>query len=383
MTPEVESDARAAVRESPFFRSTLYLGFALTGIGSALPGVLLPVLIASWHLTDNRAGVLFLVIWASSSVGALLLRGSLRFCTAAGSAGTACGALGLAWAGQERAIVFAAIYGGGLGAAMTAVSLWRQRTHPDASGRELIRLNLMWALGAFVCPALLVQAVRTGRPAQALIALALAFAGFALWSVLQGRADRALRHHTGLSRSAWHTLRSVPFGLLLLTALCPGVEAAAGAWLTTYAQRETHRIGLTLAAPTALWAGLLLSRLYGSVMAEERLQAGILPALLLASVAGLLLIAFPYGPALLLGALLLGFSLGPIYPVLLARVLVHGEVGIVFVMAGVAAAVLPWLTGLVSTQNASLRAGFLVPAGATWLMAALAVFLRPAASEVL
>ena len=62
----------------------LYAGFLGTGVGVALPGVLLPVFLLNWHLRDEQAGRLFLLAWAGSSLGALAVRGSLRTCLALG-----------------------------------------------------------------------------------------------------------------------------------------------------------------------------------------------------------------------------------------------------------------------------------------------------------
>ena len=36
----------------------LYLGFAATGVGVALPGALLPLLLRRWSLSDARGGLL-------------------------------------------------------------------------------------------------------------------------------------------------------------------------------------------------------------------------------------------------------------------------------------------------------------------------------------
>src|SRR5665213_792346 len=56
----------------------IYVGFAATGVGVALPGALLPVLAARWHLNDAQSGRLFLMFFIGTSVGALLVRGFLR-----------------------------------------------------------------------------------------------------------------------------------------------------------------------------------------------------------------------------------------------------------------------------------------------------------------
>jgi fucose permease len=57
---------------------------------------------------------------------------------------------------------------------------------------------------------------------------------------------------------------------------------------------------------------------------------------------------------------------------MLARVNDHRNTGWVFAMTASGGAVLPWLTGLVSTRTGSLRAGFLVAVAALVAILALA-----------
>ena len=80
----------------PALRQTipLYLGFAATGVGVALPGAILPTLLLRWHLGDEGAGRLFFLAFLGSSLGALLTR-SLRLTLAAGSFITALAAAAL------------------------------------------------------------------------------------------------------------------------------------------------------------------------------------------------------------------------------------------------------------------------------------------------
>src|ERR1035437_5363598 len=68
----------AAVLGRILAAAPLYLGFAAAGGGVALPGALLPVMMLRWHLQDEQGGRLFLLAWIGSSLGALLVRGSLR-----------------------------------------------------------------------------------------------------------------------------------------------------------------------------------------------------------------------------------------------------------------------------------------------------------------
>ena len=66
------------------------------------------------------------------------------------------------------------VYGFGLGLSMTSISLIRQR-QSGGSGTELVRLNLLWAVGACACPSLTIRALTTGNIRPMLCGLALLF----------------------------------------------------------------------------------------------------------------------------------------------------------------------------------------------------------------
>jgi FHS family glucose/mannose:H+ symporter-like MFS transporter len=71
---------------------------------------------------------------------------------------------------------------------------------------------------------------------------------------------------------------------------------------------------------------------------------------------------------MLASVFLIGFGLGPIYPLLLSIALQYSENSTIFFVAGLGSAILPWLTGIVSSSTSSLRDGLLVPCAASALM---------------
>ena len=348
----------------------LYAGFAATGVGCALPGVLLPLLEGAWHWNDRQAGRLFFVLAAASATGPLALRGKMRWSVGIGFGLLALGALGLSMHAR-LAYASGAAWGLGLGMAMTGISLLSEAL-PGLRQVVLLRLNFVWAAGAVACPALLAVAFRMGSAQGILVGVSVVGAGFALWF-----AARALSVGGQDSRSETTpvtlTLRGVPFGLVLATALAPGIEASGGAWLATYADRTVHLNAVTVGAPACFWAGLLLSRalgwLPGAKPGGTKHLRGLMTAVALAM--GCLLLP-AMGTAALLGVSgLLGFGLGPLYPEFLARALGYRQTSLIFVIAGGASSVMPWATGLVSSAAGSLRVGLCVPAlGACVLLAA-------------
>ena len=349
----------------------LYLGFAATGVGVALPGVLLPVMLVRWHLRDAQAGRLFLMAWIGSSLGALLVRGSLRRCLLFGTGAIACGAVALSFSGAAGADACMALYGMGLGLTMTSISLLCER-HAIDKGTELIRLNLLWAIGACSCPSLSLHAQQINDIRPMLFGLGAFFAALFLWSLFQRARDSVTTRP--LFFKPWEMLRSVPAGLIVMIMLITGIEASAGGWLATYAQRQGHHVAEMIAAPTCFWAGLLLSRLLWSLRTAWVSHANVVRgSIALMAAAALLLVTSHGGPVLLAAAFAMGFGIGPTYPLLLAWSLGFQRSGSIFFLAGIGSACLPWLTGVSSSARHSLRIGLLVPTVATAVMLALAL----------
>ncbi len=230
----------------------LYLGFAATGIGVALPGALLPALLLRWHLHDEQGGRVFLLAWIGSSAGALLTRGALRHALGLGAfaVAVACGGLALTRGAGVDALML--LYGVGLGLVMTATTLIRQAQTCDdaaATAREMLRLNLAWAIGAVACPSLTARALASGSLRTIFPPLCLGFVLLAVWSlsVLPEQTARA----DGMPVPSFATLfRQVPLPLIAMTFLITGIEASAGGWLSTYAGRGGLHLSAIVEAPS-------------------------------------------------------------------------------------------------------------------------------------
>lgn len=353
----------------------LYLLFFVCGICCVLPGTLSPALIQRWGMTDRHVGWFFLAFWSGSSLGALAVRGRLFVWTAVGSVAVSLGAFLLAFSPASFAPGCVAIFGAGLGMVLTAISITCQQGVADRRA-ELVRLNLSWAAGAFACPTLVARALGTGRTGPVFLAAGWFFAMAAVWCAFLQPRGPSISRKSGFRRGSWRELGKLPISLVIATPLSTGVEAAAGAWLATYAQREQHTLLITVAAPTCLWAGLMASRILESLPFGEAHSRRMLPVLLVAVFAGAFtILLFPAGTLLLFGALILGAGLGPLYPTLLARVMGTNEGAPVFFLAGVASALMPWMTGVLSTRFGSIRAGLAVPAGGAALMLLLGLML--------
>ena len=266
--------------------------------------------------------------------------------------------------------------------ALIRIRAWPEHDldQPDSAatvGRQrdrLMRLNLLWAIGACACPSLTIRALMTGNIRPMFCGLACCFAMLAVWTLFQTDLP---------SKKVWRRRRirgrysaRCRLGLIVMTLLITGIEASAGGWLATYARRGGYGIAGAVAAPSCFWAGLLLSRLFWSVchrwLTHDWTVRG---SLVVMGGASALLVASGSGLLMLIAAFCLGFGIGPTYPLLLAWALRFHRSGAIFFLAGVGSACLPWLTGFVSTQRHSLRVGLAVPMTATLVMVMLSLML--------
>jgi fucose permease len=158
------------------------------------------------------------------------------------------------------------------------------------------------------------------------------------------------------------------------------VEAAAGGWLTSYAQRAGDSLGITIGAATFLWVGSLVSRMVHSTSWAARLpERTVLGTSMTAMTAALaLLVAWPAGIVTMVAAAVLGLAAGPVYPLVVAAALRHRESSTVFAIAGVGASILPLATGGISTWAHSLRAGLGIPLAAAAIMMVVVAVSRSA-----
>jgi fucose permease len=85
-------------------------------------------------------------------------------------------------------------------------------------------------------------------------------------------------------------------------------------------------------------------------------------------------------PGAILGALITGLSFATLYPITIARlsqrfgVAARSIGAVMFSLASIGPAVIPWMVGVVSQNTGSLRSGLLLPLGATVLL--LLIHLR-------
>jgi len=376
-------------------KAPLYVGFVATGVALTIPGAVLPLLLRQWAMSDARGGLLLFCFYAVGSFGSYSARGRMNLSIARGSLVTLAGALCLSVAGRWTAYGAIALYGLGLSLTMTSISLLLSQRFPAERRLEMTRLNLVWAIGAALGPWVALRSTRGSAITQAapflhvqhvLLGVAAFFAIAAAWATWMEKSPPLGAITTGATtplsvgdRRANGAL-GIPWPLLILVFGATGVEAAAGGWLTSYAQRAGDSLGITIGAATFLWIGSLVSRTVHSTSWAARLsERTVLGTSMAAMTAALvLLIAWPAGIATMVAAAMLGLAAGPVYPLVIAAALRHRESSTVFAIAGVGASILPLATGGISTWAHSLRAGLGVPLAAAAVMMVVVAASRSA-----
>jgi len=358
----------------------LSIGFALTGTGTVLLGVLLPVLSARWRLHDDGSGLLLFLEFSGSSLGAILsgLNRIRSMAVGYGLLVASCLDLVFSHANAPFAVFF--FFGLGLGMAMTSTSLLFSDRWGDDRAAKLEWLNFVWSLGATTCPLVTLPFVRGEDTHMVFELLVVLFAILLAWVASRERQPiaQAVAASSGNARRPLNLV----FISLVIGAMCVvGVESALSGWLTTY----SHRMGMRSLAGSALvtsvfWLGEMISRLAFSTKLLKKLgrESVVMWGTWGLTGSAVVLILSPHPSMIILAAGLAGVFTGPLYPLLLSFLLERSARGWYFAVAGVGSAIFPWFTGLVSAQLNSLRLGLLVPcAGGAAMLAVNALVSKP------
>ncbi|HEV2275187.1 MAG TPA: hypothetical protein VGR96_13535 [Acidobacteriaceae bacterium] len=361
----------------------LFLGSVFVGALTVLLGCVLPRLSAIGHLRDQDAGALLMVQFAFAAGAALLVRRNFHWTLVWGYALIALAVLALHLLPKALAIPIIAAYGLGLGLVMTSNSMLVGRIFPGRRGVAIASLNLCWSLGAALTPWLIARTFDLFSVSFLTAIVAVTSALFAAVPFLGG-FQRIIDVDLPVEPPAMGATPAVAyFGLLAF--LYVGIESATGNWMSSYALRvSTWDLSRSNLATACFWTALLLGRMAAPLIllaiAEERLY---LLSACGAVMGGFVLVAAHSGWLVLLGAVLSGLSLAPIFSLIVALFMARAgqprSSGWVFAVAASGGAFLPWLTGIVSSAAGSLRIGMLVPACSALLLLLLGSRLNSAA----
>lgn len=358
-----------------------HAAFVPTGIVTVLLGPLLPSLIARWTLNDSQAGYLFTAQFASSTLGVALsgimvTRFGFRLPMVVGLMVAAAGVAGIPLSTFGFGLACVGLYGFGQGLSIPACNLSVAEENRERSGAALNLLNFSWSVGAVSCPFLLAAFTRAHHAslflysvAAVLFLVSLAILAIPVVETVSKRDKADLR---------WEALKTNRFLYLLgvVFFLYVGVENAVGGWLAAYAKRVTGTSGTSwVMTPSFYYAAMLLGRGAAPVLLRQMNEVNLARAGMMTSVAGMGLLLAAHSMGLVfVAAAITGLGLAAVYPITISMLSrkfgpAASRIGsVMFFIANLGGASIPWLVGFASTRSSSLRVGLSVP-----LLAALVI----------
>jgi fucose permease len=354
-----------------------YASFLPIGIATVLLGPMLPTLSARWSLNYSQAGGLISVQFVASTLavalsGVLVARWGFRFAIKTGLAVMAVGVALLLAGPKAMGIACIAAYGAGLGLAVPAANLVVAEVNPGRRSARLSVLNFCWSMGAVACPFLLAEAVKRQR-----VPLFLAVVGgFALLVAIAIAAmPSSIVEPVARTDAAGKKAASIDWehgalpSLAALFFVYVGTETGFGLWVASYAKSlGILTTAMAVMTPSFFYASLTVGRWLAPLLLrtvdEVRLaQAGI--AIACGGMAGLMLSGSLSG--VVVSACIAGLGLSSVYPITISMLSrefgpAASRVGsVMFTMANLGGAFMPWLVGVSSTQLGTLKAGLAVP----------------------
>jgi MFS transporter, FHS family, glucose/mannose:H+ symporter len=375
------------------------IAFFPTGILTTILGPMLPILITRWTMNDTQAGNLFLVQFLAMLAGVqlsgiLVARYGFRPAFLLGLLSMACGVATIYMASHALGLVSIGVYGLGLGliiptdnllvAEISAGSDSTSTSTSSSRAGAVSLLNFFWGVGAVFCSVMVAWTAAhhllpffLGSVALFLVVLALAMRDLPF-------PLAATAMESSSSSFAWGEMAKSP-AIWIFAAiffLYPGAETAVGGWIGSYVSRLGPR-GASIASmmPAFFYATLTVGRGLGPALLRYVSERRILRAGYAVAAAGIAMLLWTSTlPGVIGAALITGLSFSTLYPITVARlsqrfgVAARSIGAVMFSLAAVGPAMIPWLVGVVSHSTGSLRAGLLLPLAATVVLLVIHLF---------
>jgi FHS family glucose/mannose:H+ symporter-like MFS transporter len=366
-------------------------GFLLVGMLNTLLGPILPLLSARWRLDDAQAGRLFVAqftgaLLSSSVSGILRRRLGARFVLTFGYGLLAVSVFSLGLTDWLAGYISIICLGIGLGLTIPVTNLLIAELNSERRAAALNITNLIWSIGAIICPPFISLLAREGALARPLSIIAGLSAATAMGLARLAAPDASNPTEQSGKLKAGFLSSLLQRKLLLISLLIfiyVGTETALGGWLASFVQRLDTSPESPRALISALfWAGLLLGRVVAPLALRRISDARLILLSLIAAVSGMTIILLISDLTFIsTGTVLTGLGMAAIFPTTIAIFTQHfgsraSELsGAVFVSASLGASVFPWLVGLISSLAGGLRAGLgmLVFNGAVMIFLHLAI----------
>ena len=343
--------------------------FAVLGIVTTLLGPTLPLLARRWSVSIAHAGELFSWQFVSSTLGTLisgltLAKRSFKLAVLLGLALCLIGIGILIKADWSLGRCGVAAYGFGLGIALPAINLAVAEANETRRAASVSILNFAWTIGAIAGPVIL-QLTRSLEvffiSLTALLSLSLS--GSAVIAMPAKQAE--VKDAAGIAPKSkiWALVPFLAFSMFL----CCGVENAVAGWASSLALPNFSDAYTATSATIAFWTLFLAGRALVPAVLRSISEQSVLVSSILVAGGGVLLFGFASQTAVILVACALaGLGIGPGIPLIISRIseLIgsqHPASMVCFSFAGIGAATLPPLVGILGGRAGHPRAGLMLP----------------------
>ncbi len=368
--------------------------FILIGISGGVPGVLLPSLISYYHVDNAVIGLLFLVssigyFLSAFTSGILVERLGMRGFLLVGATAFLLGTLGFGLKPPFAVILLTRLSVGlGVGIIETGLNIYVSELPRSAS--LLNYLHAFYGVGALIGPVvastILILSWGWNSTYFVLAGLGiLMFLGF--WLLFKGTSATTLHtQDTQKNKGSTPLANTLKLSMVWIAALFllfyVGVEVSLGNWTYTFLLEDRHQNALLSGwIVSGYWFGLTMGRFVLQTLAERfRMSNTTLVYVCMGGIiVTLLLIWFiPLEIVMIVGFCLIGFGLGPIYPLTVALTpklvparIVPSAIGFVVSISIVGLAVFPWIAGILS-QNVGIWS--LLPYNIALMVVAIALW---------
>ncbi len=344
---------------------------------------MLPILIARWALNDTQAGNLFLVQFLASLAGVqisgiLLARAGFRPAFLSGLLLMAAGVATVYLGSPALGMVSVAVYGLGLGLIVPTDNLMIAEITPESRAAAVSLLNFYWGVGAVLCSVLVAWAQRhqlipvfLGAVSVFLVVLAVSVRNLPFPAAVKS---------TGSPIAWWGVCKNPAIWLFAAVFfLYPGAETAVGGWIGSYVARMgSGGAAMGPMMPAFFWSALMLGRAAAGLILKHVPERRVLQVGFATGTAGIGLMLFSSSlSGVVAAALITGLSFATLYPITVARfshrfgVSARSIGSVMFSLASLGPAMLPWTVGVISKATGNLRAGLAVPLVATAILLAI------------
>jgi fucose permease len=350
---------------------------------------MLPILCERWSLSYTQAGYLFTAQFLGATLGVsfsggVIRRWGYRTAMIIGLATIALG-VGVLPVLSLRAGLFAiACYGVAIGLMGPTCNLLVAEVNAGQRGAALNLLNFSWSVGAVSCPFLVAAAARVQHTSFLLytisaIALLVSMAILAIVPSGIDEREGIVGAEAGSRRILWS--RPGVLVLCVLFFLYVGTENSIGGWLASFAKRGGSAGNLPIVTSSFFYLALLAGRMVAPVILWRTPEVTLARIGLVASVGGTVgLVSAHTLTGIIAGASVAGLGLSVVFPITIA--MMSRSFGtdspragtVLFNMANLGGATLPFLVGYISQRSGSLSVGLVVALAATATMLALFCF---------